>query len=169
MKRFLLLLLLLATPAHADDAVTALMWNSKGTFQGQTRALGWKDIPAQETAIISNPPCNTCASNVSTIVLRYHKMGNTVLACVSGTATKSGSGGTINLQSAIPSGWSPANEQWWYFPAAISGTYALRMGRFAADNQLLIYADGAAGSFTAGQAISVAGGGNACTTYQINQ
>lgn len=177
MKRIVLLFALLFTgvaiSAGVTDVVKSLVWNAAvRMFVAQTGVSGAKFVPAQEQIIITNPPCNTCTSGTTTLVFRFTRMGNVVTACVSGFATRtSGSSGTINVQSAIPTGWAPMNEQWFFLPGQISSVYALRLGRFAADNQFLLYADAAASGFSASATVNIAGGSgaNACTSYPINQ
>lgn len=80
MKRFLLLLLLLAAPARADDSISAFQWNSaKGTFQALTRALGWKDVADTDNGTFGCTYAGTGIWSTSqTISFNYSRVGRTV-------------------------------------------------------------------------------------------
>lgn len=117
MKRILLLLaLLLAPSAFADDAVTSFGWNSvTGTFQAMTRALGWKQIPDQ--VIYSNNPTITVTSGAGTCTnftnsngtLVYTKTGR--LLTIDGQLGCGSESGTVAAISVpIPNGWTCASS-----------------------------------------------------------
>jgi hypothetical protein len=125
MKRILLLLaLLLASPALADDAVTSFGWNSvTGTFQGLTRALGWKTIPDQDNGsfvfcFTTGVPSSQCGT------FYYNRVGKHVdlfwgptsfsaNASVSSIATAAG---------ALPTLLTPSRAMIFLVPVTVAGS-----------------------------------------------
>lgn len=108
MNRFLLLLLLLATPARADDSITALTWNSaKGTFQALTRALGWKDVPDMESGTFT---ANFTGPRSVSATIYYTRVGKQVtLMFASNNNATCSSGVPFTATSAIPAALRPIN------------------------------------------------------------
>lgn len=98
MKRILLLLsLLLAAPAYADDAVSGWTWNAVlNLFQAKTASLGQKNVPEQFFGSFSTTVSNgTTSPSVAYTVTRT---GNIVTLHVGTPTTNVTMASTTNLQ-----------------------------------------------------------------------
>lgn len=171
MKHFLLLLLLLliATPARADDSISSFQWNStKNTFQALTRALGWKDVPDQDAtayALTCSTWCTSFNSNLSTAYVA--RTGKSVTLCLQVSANSTAGVTGAMAFGGMPAAYRPTRDAFLIADPSIGGAFKAALVRVRTTGEVWFYGDTAATAFPSSSVLHTNSGDQICLSYNL--